>query len=102
MESAILRAQTADAIKSLKADPASVVVASIQGAPTPYVVHWSTPTPPDTSCGAPSCPFPAIAHSCTASDGRYGDPGIRTAQLAQEFGGRTLGEYDHVCLCAHR
>jgi hypothetical protein len=40
----------------------------------------------DTSCGSASCPWPAITHSCTAPDGSYGDPGVRTAQFAGEFG----------------
>jgi hypothetical protein len=79
-------ADTANRIKSLKADPSRAVVASIQGAPTPYTVQWTNPSPPDVSCKAASCPWPAITHSCTAADGRYGDPGVRTAQFAQEFG----------------
>lgn len=77
---------TANRIKSLKPDSSRMVVASIQGAPTPYTVHWNNPLAADTSCGAASCPWPAITHACTASDGRYGDPGIRTAQFVQEFG----------------
>ena len=82
--------QTADRIKSLKADPSRVIVASIQGAPTPYTVHWTNPTSPDSSCGAASCPWPEVTHACSAPDGRYGDPGVRTAQFAQEFGANGL------------
>ena len=78
--------QAADAIKSLKADPNRIVVTSIQGPPTPYTVHWNAPAYDDASCGAASCPWPAITHACTAADGRVGDPGVRNAQLAEEFG----------------
>lgn len=86
---------TANRIKSLKADPSQVIVASIQGSPTPYAVHWTNPTSPDTSCGAPSCPWPEVTHACTAPDGRTGDPGVRTAQLTQQFG--TNGLVLSVC-----
>ena len=50
---------TANRIKALKPDPSQVIVASIQGSPTPYTVHWTNPTSPDSSCGAASCPWPA-------------------------------------------
>src|SRR5262249_54404750 len=49
-----------------------------------------TPVTPDSSCGAPSCPWPQIAHSCTASDGSFGDPGIRTEGLVRQFGDNGL------------
>jgi hypothetical protein len=77
---------TANRIKSLKADPSRVAVASIQGPPTPYAVHWSNPPSTDTTCYPASCPWPAVTHTCTAADGRTGDPGVRTAQLARAFG----------------
>ena len=86
---------TANRIKSLKADPSKVIVASIQGSPTPYTVHWANPTSADTSCGTASCPWPEMTHACTASDGRHGDPGVRTAQFAQQFG--TNGLVLSVC-----
>jgi len=63
-----------------------VAVASIQGPPTPYGVHWRDSNAPDTSCTTLSCPWPEVTHSCTAADGSTGDPGVRTAQLAQAFG----------------
>jgi hypothetical protein len=82
--------ETANRIKALKSDPSRVVVASIQGSPAPYAVHWTNPTSADSSCGAASCPWPEITHACTAPDGRYGDPGVRTAQFAQQFGDNGL------------
>jgi hypothetical protein len=77
-------------IKALKTDPSRIAVASIQGPPTPYNVTWKTPTPVDTSCGASACPWPEIGHSCVASDGRFADPGVRTAQLVNAFGSNGL------------
>jgi hypothetical protein len=78
--------ETADAIKRLEADAGRAVVASIQGPPSPYTVHWTAPSPADDSCGSASCPWPAITHSCTTTDGRVGDPGVRNAQLVQDVG----------------
>jgi len=86
---------TANRIKSLKADPSKVAVASIQGPPTPYAVHWTNPPSTDTTCYPDSCPWPAITHACTAADGRTGDPGVRTAQFAEAFG--TNGVQLSVC-----
>ena len=85
----------ANQLKSLKADPAQVMVASIQGSAAPYVVNWTTPSPPDSSCGASSCPWPEISHACTAADGSFADPGVRTGQLAEAFG--TNGLQMSVC-----
>jgi hypothetical protein len=85
--------QTADALKALKDDPAhQIAVVSIQGAPTPYTVHWKNPSTSDTSCSTngQQCPWPEITHSCTASSGNFGDPGVRTAQFIQEFGANGL------------
>jgi len=82
---------TADLIKGLKIDPRSqIAVASIQGAPQPYVVHWTAPRATDMSCGKASCPWPEITHSCTAPDASVADPGVRTAQFVQEFGDQGL------------
>ena len=81
---------TANALKALKADPAQLAVMSIQAPATPYTVTWKDPTVADSSCGAASCPWPVIAHSCTASDATFGDPGVRTAQLVNEFGAQGL------------
>ena len=36
--------------------------------------------------GAASCPWPEITHTCTATDSSFADPGVRTAELVQEFG----------------
>jgi hypothetical protein len=66
------------------------MVASIQGAPTPYVVHWTAPRTTDTSCGQASCPWPELTHSCTAPDASFADPGVRTAQFVHEFGDQGL------------
>jgi len=77
---------TANRIKALKNDPSQIAVVAIQAPATPYTVNWKNPSPLDTSCGAASCPWPVIAHSCAASDGSFGDPGVRTAQLVREFG----------------
>jgi hypothetical protein len=77
---------TANRIKALKADPSQIIVASIQGPATPYTVNWKAPSTADASCGAASCPWPVIAHSCTASDGSFADPGVRTAEFVSKFG----------------
>jgi len=77
---------TASRLKQLKADPSQIAVVSIQAPASPYTVTWKNPATADTSCGAASCPWPQIAHSCVASDGSFGDPGVRTAQLVSEFG----------------
>ena len=77
---------TANRLKSLKADPAQLFVASIQGAATPYTVTWKAPSTADTSCGSSSCQWPVIAHACIASDGSFADPGVRTAEFVSQFG----------------
>ena len=74
---------TANRIKALKTDPSQVAVVSIQGPVTPYTVTWKSPSTSDTSCGAASCPWPVIAHTCTAGDGSFADPGVRTSELVQ-------------------
>jgi len=81
---------TANRLKALKADPSQLLVASIQGPESPYVVHWKGPGTTDTSCGAASCPWPEITHSCTAGDTSFADPGVRTAKFAAEFGNNGL------------
>ncbi len=63
--------------------PASqIVMASIQGGTGPYTVQWREPLPPDTM------PWPEMAHSCTALDLSFADPGIRTANLTFSFGAK--------------
>jgi hypothetical protein len=77
---------TASRIKALKADPGQVFFAAITGPATPYTVTWKAPSGADTSCGAASCPWPSIAHSCTAANGSFADPAVRTNLLAAQFG----------------
>jgi hypothetical protein len=77
---------TADRLKKLKGDnPDMVLVAAITGPTAPYVVHWKNPSQTDTSCGAASCPWPEISHSCMAADSSYADPAIRVSELVGEF-----------------
>jgi len=83
-------ADTASRIKALKADPSQVAVVSIQGPPAPYTVTWKNPSTSDTSCGAASCPWAVIAHACTASDGSFADPGVRTSEFVRAFGNHGL------------
>ena len=78
-------AETAARIKALKPDPAQVLVAAITGPPSPYTVHWKTPLLSDEPG-----PWPEITHSCTASDGSFADPSIRTTAFVNEFGANGL------------
>jgi len=78
---------TANRLKSLKTDPNKVIVAAITGPAAPYTVTWKAPSTNDNSCGvADSCPWPVIAHSCTAADTSFADPAVRITQLANQFG----------------
>ena len=77
---------TANRIKALKSDPSQVLVAAITGPATPYTVNWKAPSTADISCGAASCPWPVIAHSCTASDGSFADPSVRVTEFVNQFG----------------
>jgi len=77
---------TADRIKSLKADDGQIMLTAITGPATPYVVQWKEPMSADTSCGAASCPWPVIEHSCMATDRSYADPAVRIAELVGKFG----------------
>jgi hypothetical protein len=81
---------TANRLKALKSNPAQVVVVSIQAAASPYTVTWTPPTTSDFSCGAGSCPWPLMAHSCDAGNGSFGDPGVRTRDLVTQFGNNGL------------
>ena len=81
---------TANRIKSLKADPSQVIVAAITGPAMPYNVKWKAPSATDTSCGAASCPWPVIDHSCTASDGSFADPSVRIVEFVNQFGANGL------------
>jgi hypothetical protein len=78
---------TADRIKSLKADDGQIMVAAITGPAAPYVVHWKTPRSSDTSCGQTTCPWPEITHSCTAADRSFADPAVRIDELVSTFEG---------------
>jgi hypothetical protein len=81
---------TANRIKALKPDPSQVIVAAITGPATPYTVNWKAPSTADTSCGAASCPWPVIAHSCTAPDTSFADPGVRVGEFVNQFGANGL------------
>jgi hypothetical protein len=80
---------TANRIKALKSAPAKVLVASISGPATPYVVGWRPPWTDDTSCGAASCPWPQIVRACTFVDS-YADPAVRVTELVGQFGAQGL------------
>jgi hypothetical protein len=74
-------------IKALKTAPNSeILVAALAGPSTPYTVTWKAPSTADTSCGASSCPWPIIAHSCMAADGSFADPSIRINEWVAAFG----------------
>ncbi|HEY5449334.1 MAG TPA: vWA domain-containing protein [Polyangia bacterium] len=74
-------------IKALKTAPSSeILVAALAGPSTPYTVTWKSPSTSDTSCGASSCPWPIIAHSCMATDGSFADPSIRVNEWVAAFG----------------
>jgi hypothetical protein len=81
---------TANRLKALKADDGQIMVAAITGAPTPYTVGWKAPSTFDTSCGAASCPWPVVAHSCTTPDSAFADPAVRISELAGKFGANGL------------
>ena len=80
----------ANRLKALKSDPSQVLVAAITGSPTPYTVTWRAPSTADTSCGAASCPWPVIAHSCTAADSSFADPSVRVSDFVGHFGSNGL------------
>jgi hypothetical protein len=73
-------------LKSLKADPAQVVVAVIAGPPTPYSIE-------NAVVGTQT--EPRMVHSCTQSSTEYGSPAVRLSQWTQAFGGR--GTFLPVC-----
>jgi len=83
-------ADTANRIKGLKSRDGQVLVAAITGPATPYTVTWTAPTGSDTSCGAASCPWPAIARSCTATDGSFAYPSVRIVDFVNQFGANGL------------
>jgi hypothetical protein len=77
-------------LKGLKADPNKVLVSVIGGPPVPYAVKLG----PGTLATDPAL-WPYIEHSCTETDGTYGDPGVRLSALAQAFGSN--GTLDSIC-----
>ena len=87
---------TANKLKGLKADPSMVLVAALTGPATPYTINWRSPPTADTSCGSTAnCPWPFIAHSCTATDGSFADPAVRVNQFVGEFG--AFGLTQSIC-----
>jgi hypothetical protein len=76
---------TADRLRTLKADDGQIMVAAITGPAMPYVVGWTKPRTDDHSCGKAVCPWPVIGHSCVADDGSFGDPSVRIAELVDQF-----------------
>jgi hypothetical protein len=80
----------ANALKGLKHDASQVLVAAITGPVNPYTVIWKAPTSTDASCGAASCPWPDIAHSCMATDGSFADPAPRIIDFVNLFGANGL------------
>ncbi len=78
-------ADTVNRIRALKADRAGDGRRDHRPAP-PYVVDWKSPATTDTSCGAASCPWPMIAHSCTAADSSFADPAVRIGEMVDHFG----------------
>jgi len=83
---------TANRIKKLKPSPEQVIVAAITGPAAPYTVKWKMPSTADTSCGAASCPWPVIDHSCGSETDPAGfaDPGVRVGEFVKEFGANGL------------
>jgi hypothetical protein len=78
-------AETAAQIRSLKSDPANqIAFAAIAAPAAPYTVRWKNPPLSDTG------PWPEISHSCTTTDGGFGDPSIRVTELARQFGAHGL------------
>jgi hypothetical protein len=78
------------ALKRLKSNPNQVLVSTIAGPPSPYVVD-AAPAQVKTD---PSM-WPYVQHSCMALDGTYADPGIRLTQLAGAFGAHGLSQ--NIC-----
>jgi hypothetical protein len=87
---------TVNRIRALKADDGQVMVTAITGPRGPYIVNWRAPSTSDTSCGAASCPWPMVAHSCTAPDSSFADPAVRIGEMVDRFGvhGRMLSICD--------
>ena len=79
-------ADTVARIKALKPDPDNqIIVAGITGPETPYERALEEAAATDDGG-----PWPEISHSCTAADGSFADPSVRTSQLVREFGANGL------------
>jgi hypothetical protein len=72
-------------LKGLKNDPSRVFVAAISAPPNPYVVALR---PPEIKTDPSQ--WPSVQHSCSASNGIYGDPAVRTKQWVDAFGANGL------------
>jgi len=69
-------------LRGLKADPRKIMVAALVGDPTPVATELRAP-------GGSSEMIPALAHSCTYTDGQsqleVADPAVRIGELANPF-----------------
>ena len=78
-------ADTAARIKALKPDPDNqIIVAGDQRSGDAVRRALEGAAVNDTG------PWPEISHSCTAADGSFADPSVRTSQLVREFGANGL------------
>jgi hypothetical protein len=77
-------------LRALKQFPDDqILISAIAAPPTPYTVNWKAAPTSDTG------PWPFMAHSCTATDGSFGDPAVRIANLVTAFGAN--GVANSVC-----
>ena len=83
-------ADVVSALKNLKSDPRLVVVSAIAGPANPYIVM----TGPSQVKDDPNM-WPFIGHSCTSTDGTYGDPSVRIQQWVDAFGSN--GSFQSIC-----
>jgi hypothetical protein len=77
-------------LRSVKADPSTIVVSAIAGPPAPYIVNAG----PSPITGDPEM-WPFVEHSCTGASGIYGDPSIRLKQFVDAFG--PTGFFQTIC-----
>jgi hypothetical protein len=75
--------------KSLKSDPSMLFMSAIAAPVNPYTIDY-IPNPFRTTELEPN-----MAHSCTRSDGSYGDPAVRMAQFTAQFGAN--GSFSSIC-----
>jgi hypothetical protein len=79
------------ALKGLKADPNKILVSALAGPPQPYSVTKTGVANNDDV----ERMWPEVAHSCTQTDGTYGDPSVRIWQFTQAFAGN--GVFESIC-----